>query len=232
MIKLFNRMEIPDLPIEIISKILDLLVLDLLVLDLLGMDDRQNRKEYFLEMERLADEDKARQMSNRPLNPHFRGSIEWYIEERRCDDADKAYQQTIEQDRGPIKPWRPNYYNLLLVSKVFNSRFKELDILIPMVGSYSKRQFNRICLKMIMEQLNMEYILLSPKPSYHRTDYLTIPICEIKDNNKKKEPRNPTNKEIKQNIYSFIKENRIPCNSVFRGATGLKEEFYFKGWRE
>ena len=123
--------------------------------------------------------------------------------------------------------WRPVYYNLLLVNKDFNSRFKEVDILVPMVASYSARQFNRSCLKMIMKQLNMNYILLSPNHSYHRTEHLRITTSDIKENCKKKEPYNPTNKEIRQNIYSFIKENNISFIDIFRG-TGRKS--FFENW--
>jgi hypothetical protein len=108
------------------------------------------------------------------------------------------------------------YYNMLLVNKEFNSRMKQLDIWIPMIilRLTANRQHNRLFLRMIIQQLNMTTILLPIKPSYNRYEPLIITVSEIKDNYKKREPRNPTNPEIISNIYSFIEDNYMPAYAV------------------
>ena len=123
-------------------------------------------------------------------------------------------------------PNRPVYYNLLQINKEFNSRFKALDILIPMVAwnIARRRQFNRICLKMIMKQLNMDSILLPPNLSYNRKGNIKIKVSDIKEHCKVRVPSNPTKKEIRQNIYSSIQEQNIPYIGVIRVEGGNRRE--------
>mgnify|MGYP001166852939 CR=1 FL=1 len=70
----------------------------------------------------------------------------------------------------------------------------------------------------------MDSILLPPNLSYNRKGKLKIKVSDIKENCKMRAPSNPTNKEIRQNIYSAIQEQNIPYIGVIRVEGGNRRE--------
>ena len=93
------------------------------------------------------------------------------------------------------------YNSLIKVSKGFNKRLSNVDILIPVVASYSARQFNKF-----------QLIYIGRK--------LCIPLKEIHKV-----------KEMKRSIYDKIIENKINDkghNAVGRRATcqGMRIDYF------
>ncbi len=169
---------------------------------------------------RLLSEEYKLEVSKIKKNNYKCGTMDWYHEDNRIHKIKECIKKRIYKHK-----LTSIYYNLLLVNKEFHSRLKCIDILVPMIGVYSNRYFNKASLIMIMKELRIDSITLPPKSSYNRFSELQIPINHIKVKNRKRESTNPDVRELKYSIRKFIEDNNI-----YVGSIDINSKLFYKRW--